>query len=314
MIHSSERQRNDLLEISLGPVILEYLTRNDVKEIMLNPDGRLWIETVNEGKFSVPETFSSIEAKRVITVIASLNKKVITQSDPVLSATLDQYKARFQGWLPPITPRPTFCIRKQAAIPLSMDDWVNQKSMSAWQAESLIHMIKNKKNIIICGGTGSGKTTLVNSLLHVISETDERIILIEDTPELYIDSQDHVNLLTTPTFSMRDCLAGTLRMRPDRIIIGEVRDGSALDLLKAWNTGHDGGVATLHANSASGALQRLEDLAMEATPQAPYRLISQVVDTIVYMVKSDGNIPALRSMTTVQGYKDGHYILRENVE
>ena len=314
MIHDSERQRNNLLEISLGPVILEYLARNDVKEIMLNPDGRLWIETMKEGKFSTPEKFSAIEAKRVITIVASLNKKTITQNDPVISATLERYKARFQGWLPPITPQPAFCIRKQAAIPLSMDDWVNQKSMSVEQAESLVDMLKNKKNIIICGGTGSGKTTLVNSLLHIISQTNERIILIEDTPELHINSQDHVNLLTTPTFSMRDCLAGTLRMRPDRIIIGEVRDGAALDLLKAWNTGHDGGIATLHANSASGALQRLEDLAMEATPQPPHRLISQVINTIVFMGRSDENIPVLRSMTTVQGYKDGHYILHERIE
>lgn len=306
----SNKQRDALLDISLGPIIQGYLKRDDVKEIMLNPDGRLWIETLKEGKFATEYTCSSSQAKRIITIAASLNNKSITSHNPVLSGTLERYKARFQGWLPPITAKPTFCIRKQATVPMTLEDWVSQGSIQPKQARVITQAITHKKNIIICGGTGSGKTTLTNTLLQKIGQTDERIITIEDTPELHINAKDHVNLLTTTNFSMQDCLAGTLRMRPDRIIIGEVRDGAALDLLKAWNTGHGGGIATLHANSPSGALQRLEDLAMEATPHKPFHLIAEVVHLIAYMEKTKKGIPVLKTLAEIQGYKDNNYIIK----
>ena len=300
---SSDTQRNALLDISLGRAIQGYLKRNDVKEIMLNPDGKLWVETLSEGKFPTEHTYSAAQAKRIITIVATLNKKAVTQDNPVISGTLKKYKARFQGWLPPITTRPTFCIRKQATIPLSMDDWVAQGSITEEQAVFITKAIRTKKNIIICGGTGSGKTTLANTLLHLICETDERIVIIEDTPELHIQVNDHVSLLCSQNITMQDCLAGTLRMRPDRIIIGEVRDGAALDLLKAWNTGHGGGIATLHANSPTGALQRLEDLAMEASRHKPCRLIAEVVDIIIYMEKTKSGMPALKTLAKLDSHE-----------
>ncbi len=308
---SSAKKREALLEISLGPEITHYLQQDNVKEIMLNPDGLLWIETHTDGKKATDYNCSATQARRIITVVASLNNKTVTKANPILSGTIERYQARFQGWLPPITSQPTFCIRKQATIPLTLDDWIRQESITPYQVLIITEAIRDKKNIIVCGGTGSGKTTLTNTLLHEVEQYHERIIIIEDTPELHINSKDHVSLLTNKDFTMRDCLAGTLRMRPDRIIIGEVRDGSALDLLKAWNTGHGGGIATLHANNPLGALRRLEDLSMEAKNHRPHHLITEVVNLIIYMEKDPAGAPKLKALSKVCGFEHNKYILKD---
>ena len=307
----SHKQRQALLEISLGSVIHNYLQQNDVKEIMLNPDGHLWVETMKKGKFSTGHVYTAAQTRRIIFIIASINHKNINKKNPVISGSLHQYRARFQGWLPPITAQPTFCIRKQTTQMISLEQWVAQGSLTNQQSTFLKKAVRDKKNIIICGGTGSGKTTLTNTLLQLIGETNDRIIVIEDTAELYIHAKDHVSLLTTHGLSMRNCLAGTLRMRPDRIIIGEVRDGAALDLLKAWNTGHNGGIATLHANSPSGALQRLEDLSMEASAHKPYRLIAEVVHFVIYIKRTSKGLPFLDQISKICGHDGEHYLLED---
>ena len=308
---NSEQQRIALLDISLGDKIVSYLKQDDVKEIMVNPDGSLWVETLTAGKKLIKAyTLSPVEVRRIISVVASLNKKHITKKNPVISAALKHYNARFQGWLPPVTSQPAFCIRKQVVAAIKLEDWIEQKSMTQYQADKIIQNIKDKKNIIICGGTGSGKTTLANTFLQLISNVNERIIIIEDTPELNVYAKDYVRLVTTENLTMRECLAGTLRMRPDRIIIGEVRDGAALDLLKAWNTGHGGGIATLHANSSAGALQRLEDLVMEVSPHRSQQLIAQVVDLIIYIEKTAGIYPVIKELAEVSGFENNQYTLK----
>ena len=166
-----------------------------------------------------------------------------------------------------------------------------------------------RQNLLIAGGTGSGKTTLANAILAEPAFAQDRVVLIEDTAELQCTAADKLEMLTKrtdPPVTMTDLVRDTLRLRPDRIIIGEVRDGSALDLLKAWNTGHPGGLATIHANSAMEALTRLEDLIGEVTQRIPYRAIAQAIHLVVFIERTPAG-RAIRSVTRVLGWDEGAY-------
>jgi len=161
--------------------------------------------------------------------------------------------------------------------------------MAAHHAEALRQAVLDRENILVVGGTGSGKTTLANALLAEIARTGDRLVILEDTRELVSTARDAVQLRTQPgSVTLADLVRSTLRLRPDRIIIGEVRGAEALDMLKAWNTGHPGGITTLHANSASSALTRLEQLVEEATTALPHALIGEAVDVIVFMSRASG--------------------------
>ncbi|MGB4057241.1 MAG: ATPase, T2SS/T4P/T4SS family [Alphaproteobacteria bacterium] len=186
--------------------------------------------------------------------------------------------------------------------------------MTKEKTDLLREAVANRKNILVAGGTGSGKTTFVNALLALPDFTQERIVIIEDTPELQCSAVDKVELLTKrtePPLTMRDLVMTTLRLRPDRIIVGEVRDGSALDMLKAWNTGHPGGIATIHANSAQDALGRLEDLVGEVSAQISYRAIASAIDLVVFMCRTQAG-REVREIVAVKGY-DGNKYVFENV-
>jgi type IV secretion system protein VirB11 len=156
--------------------------------------------------------------------------------------------------------------------------------MTQAAADRLKACVTQRYNILVAGGTSSGKTTLANALLAEMAWVDERVILIEDTRELQSPAADTVALRTRPGIvTMADLVRSTLRLRPDRIIVGEVRGPEALDMLKAWNTGHPGGIATVHANSAMSALYRIEGLVQEAVVTVPRRLIAEAVDIIVFI-------------------------------
>jgi type IV secretion system protein VirB11 len=186
--------------------------------------------------------------------------------------------------LPPVARGPCFAIRKPAGRIFTLEDYAASGVISTDQLAALKAAIATRANIIVAGGTGSGKTTLANALLAEIASLDERVVILEDTRELQCAAEDVVALRTQPgSVSLSDLVRSTLRLRPDRIIVGEVRGGEALDLLKAWNTGHPGGIATLHANSAQAALTRLEHLAMEACDAPPTALICEAIDLIVFI-------------------------------
>ena len=282
---ATERHLN-MLHTALGEALVKFLAHDDVIEIMANPDGSVWLDTLSKGKYKTPVTLSQMERLNVIKLIASMNQLAITENNPELACELSFAEARFQAWVPPVSEHPTFTIRKKARQILSIDDYVANDWISADNAAYLKKAIQQRLNILIAGGTGSGKTTFANALLHELKHSTDRIIVLEDLPELQISAQDVVHLRTSSDINMRDLVKGSLRMRPDRIIIGEVRDGAALDMLKAWNTGHPGGVCTLHANSASSVLTRLADLISEAIPQVPHHLINEAVDLILFMKKS----------------------------
>jgi type IV secretion system protein VirB11 len=169
------------------------------------------------------------------------------------------------------------------------------------------------QNILIVGGTGSGKTTLANAILAEPAFARDRVIIIEDTAELQCSAADQIQMLTKrtdPPVTMTDLVRDTLRLRPDRIIIGEVRDGSALDLLKAWNTGHPGGLATIHANSALEGLTRLEDLIGEVTQRIPYRAITQAINIVIYIERTTAG-RQVRTVGRLVGRADAGYELEE---
>ncbi|CAL7962552.1 Conjugal transfer protein TrbB [Gammaproteobacteria bacterium] len=277
------RRHLDMLTTSLGSDIATLLEDPDVIEIMLNPDGKLWAEAYGRGKYFTDIIFNPKQATNIIKLIAAYHQEIADYEHPEVACELPESRSRFQGWLPPVVIAPTFTIRKRAVRIFTLDNYVAAGSLTEEQAAQLRTSIKERKNILVAGGTGSGKTTFVNALLYELKDCKDRVIVLEDLPELQITVADCVKLMATSEISMRDLVKGVLRMRPDRIIIGEVRDGSALELLKAWNTGHPGGICTIHANSPEATISRLEDLVHEVVSVVPAHLIREAIDLIVFM-------------------------------
>lgn len=273
----------DMLSTSFGEDIAELLKNPDVIEIMLNPDGKLWAESYDKGKYFTDIVFNPKQSTNIIKLIAAYHQEIADYEHPEVACELPESRARFQGWLPPVVVAPAFAIRKRAIRIFTLDDYVENGSLTKEQAKHLRMAIKERKNILVAGGTSSGKTTFVNALLYELKDCKDRVVMLEDLPELQITVADCVKLMTTSSISMRDLVKGVLRMRPDRIIIGEVRDGAALELLKAWNTGHPGGICTIHANSPEATISRLEDLVHEVVSVVPAHLIREAIDLIVFM-------------------------------
>jgi type IV secretion system protein VirB11 len=228
----------------------------------------------------------------------------------MLATELPLSSSRFQGWLPPVVSQPCFTIRKHGKNILTLQDYENAGSITANQRSILEKAILDKKNIVISGGTSSGKTTFANALLQVLNTQKERVLILEDLPELQVETPDLVKMTTSENVSMRDLVKGSLRMRPDRIIIGEVRDGAALDLLKAWNTGHPGGVCTVHANSGDSTPHRLEDLIQEVTVTVPRSLILNAIDLIIFIQRDKHGKRKVESISQLTGYENGKYLLK----
>ncbi len=284
---SSERRRA-MLRTAMGPTIAAALADPTVIEIMVNPDGALRLDRLGEGRTDTGIRYDPAQVERIIRLVASHARTEVHATSPIVSAELpphgDGAGERFEGVLPPVSLAPCFSIRKPAAKIYTLMDYVSDGIMPADTARLLSLAVVDRKNILVAGGTSSGKTTLANALLAEMAHLDERVILIEDTRELQCAASDVVALRTRPGIvGMADLVRSTLRLRPDRIIVGEVRGAEALDMLKAWNTGHPGGIATVHANSALSALYRLEQLVQETVVTVPRRLIADAIDMIVFI-------------------------------
>ena len=297
------------LKRELGPLVLEQLENDKIIEIMLNSDGQLWSETYGSTMTKIGEmTHSSAHA--LMTTIASTLNTSITADNPILEGELPIDGSRFEGLIPPVVSRPVFTIRKKATRIISIEEYVNEMMMTAHQKHMIISAVKKRKNMLVVGGTGSGKTTLTNAIIKTISEyaPDHRIIIIEDTAEIQCESTNAVILRSTDKISMDRLLKATMRLRPDRILVGEVRGGEALALLKAWNTGHAGGIATIHANHAQAGLMRLEQLIGEVSQYPMQGLISEAIDVIIVIEKTrEGR--RVTEIKEVIGYKDNTYQL-----
>ena len=217
---------------------------------------------------------------------------------------------RFEGVLPPVSAAPCFSIRKPASRIHTLDDYVAAGVLAPVQADILRAAVAERLNILIAGATSAGKTTLANALLAEVARQDERVVILQDVPELQCAASDCVTLRTRPgVVSMADLVRSTLRLRPDRIVVGEVRGGEALDLLKAWNTGHPGGLSTVHANSARSALYRLEQLVQECVVSVPRRLIAEAIDLVVF-IRGRGTGRRVETLARVTGLDStGDYLV-----
>jgi type IV secretion system protein VirB11 len=285
----SSARRRAMLRTAMGPEIASALADPRTQEIMVNPDGALRIDRLGEGRIDTGVRIPPAQVERIIRLVASHARAEIHGDRPVISAELPPHAEgrageRFEGVLPPVSEAPCFSIRKPAERLHLLEDYVAEGIMPAEAAELLRTAVADRLNILVAGGTSSGKTTLANALLAEMASVDARVILIEDTRELQCPLPDTVALRTRAgAASMTDLVRSTMRLRPDRIVVGEVRGPEALDMLKAWNTGHPGGIATVHANSARAALTRIEQLVQEAVVTVPQQLIAEAIDIIAFI-------------------------------
>ncbi|MER8369921.1 P-type conjugative transfer ATPase TrbB [Mesorhizobium sp. M1348] len=289
-----------MLRTALGPAIAGFLDDPAIVEVMLNPDGRLWVDRLSEGLVASNEILIAADGERIVRLVAHHVGAEVHSGSPRVSAELPGGE-RFEGLLPPVVKAPTFAIRKPAVAVFTLQDYVAAGIMTEGQADVLQLAVETRKNVLVAGGTSTGKTTLVNALLAEVAKTAERVVLIEDTRELQCAAPNLVALRTKDgVASLSDLVKSSLRLRPDRIPIGEVRGAEALDLLKAWGTGHPGGIGTIHANSAIGALRRLEQLVQEAVVTVPRALIGETID-IIAVLAGRGSARRLVEIALVDG-------------
>lgn len=317
IVSESHRRLYEKLCRDLGEQIVAYLEDNDVNEIMLNPDGKLWVDRSSSGQCCVGN-MNKAQAFSILNSVAGIHNFVVSQHTPRLEAELPFFRAmkgeRFTGQIPPIVSSPCFTIRKKSEVVFNLSDYVATKRMTKKQAEVLKKLVTERKNILVCGGPGSGKTTVTNALIIEAVKRDEnqRILILEDLPELQCSAPNKVSFLTSDDVDMTGLLRAAMRMRPDRILLGEVRGKEALDMLKAWNTGCPGGVCTVHANGTEEAIQRILDLAMESgltTP--PISLVLHTIDAVVSVVRSNNQKGFIHEIVKLRGYENEKFIFEK---
>lgn len=309
---STKRRALIKLERELGDIV-EYLRDSRTVEIILNPDSSIWIEKLGEPMQRVG-TLSPSRAESIMRTIAGFHGKELTRNNPILECELPIDGSRFAGQISPVVLNPSFAIRKKACSVFTLEQYVDNKIMSQYQCEKIKEFIAEHRNILVVGGTGSGKTTLLNAMIDAMCRINpaERIIIIEDTGELQCSAQNSVQYHTTVDISMTHLLKASLRMRPDRILVGEVRGSEALDLLDAWNTGHDGGLGTLHSTSAKSGLTRLKSLITRnsSAPKSIEPIIAEAVHVIVNISRTkNGRI--VNEIIEVIGYENNKYIFNK---
>ena len=300
------------LERDVGPEFLAAFNHPRTLELMLNPDGTLFLERLGEAMVQIG-TMPPDKAQSILETVAGIHRREITRASPLLECEWPLCNARIAGQFPPVVRQPSFQIRKHPIQVFTLDDYVAKGEMTEGQRKAIVEAIGARRNIFVSGGTGSGKTTLVNAMLMQMAALfpDVRLILIEDTGEIQCRARNHVQWHTTVTVTLRDLIRHSLRARPDRVIVGEVRGAEALDLLIILNTGHEGGLATVHANSARSCLSRLKSL-VSMHPESPKPIepvIAEAVHLIVHIEKTpQGRL--VQEVLEVSGYRDGDYITK----
>lgn len=296
----------EALRRNLGEVCMRALEDKRVIEVMLNPDGKIWIDRLGEGMSWTGHSMAAAQARSVFSTMSSMLGVTVTEDEPILEGELPLDGSRFEGLLPPVVQAPTFAIRKKASLVFTLEEYLKSGILMRRHYDEVLRAVDDRENILIVGSTGSGKTTLVNAVLAAIASrwNDQRIVLMEDTGEIQCKAENVVTLRANDSTNMTRLLKATMRLRPDRIIVGEVRGGEALALLKAWNTGHPGGVSTVHANGGEAGLTRLEQLIGEVSVNPMPQLIAEAVNLVVF-IKRDARKPAGRvisEVVRVKGY------------
>ncbi len=297
-----------MLRTALGPAISTLLQDPSVVEVMLNPDGRIWVDRLSAGLADTGEILSAADGERIVRLVAHHVGVEVHARSPRVSAELPETGERFEGFLSPVVSSPAFAIRKPAVAVFTLDDYVTAGIITVDQAATLRQAVTSRVNILVAGGTSTGKTTLTNALLAEVAEGTDRVVIIEDTRELQCAAPNLVAMRTKDgVATLSDLVRSSLRLRPDRILIGEVRGAEALDLLKAWGTGHPGGIGTIHAGSGIGALRRLEQLIQEAVVTVPRAMIAETID-LVAVLAGRGSARRLVELARIEGLgPDGDY-------
>ena len=308
---TSQDRRIQMLRTAMGPLIATALEDPDVVEIMLNPDRTLWVDRLSSGRAPLGAELPEADGERIIRLVAAHVGAEVHRGRPLLTAELPETGERFEGILPPAAPGPAFALRKRAVSIIWLDHYIADGILTANQADFLRRAVRERQNILIAGATSSGKTTLANALLAEIATTGDRVLVLEDTIELQCAARDHVPLRTRAgVVSMTELVRATMRLRPDRVIVGEVRGGEALDLIKVWGTGHPGGIATIHAGSTLGALLRLEQLILEVAVNPPRALIAEAVSVVIH-IAGRGRHRRVDSIARVIGFDGTSYRLAD---
>lgn len=303
---------NTLLNLSFGSEITKYLNDPDITEIMKNDDGKMFVTSFTKGELYIGE-MNAQKAWSIVTLVASHINKEVTYADPIVRAELPESGYRFEGNIPPVSTTSVFNIRKHSILDLTLDNYINSEIMTATQAEVIREAVEEHKNILVVGGTNSGKTTLCNAILNEMAKYEERIVIIEDTNELKCICRNRLFLRSTKHTSIQELLASTLRRTPKRIVVGEVRTGeAALDLIDAWNTGHSGGLSTIHANTASSGLTRLSGLIRRVSKSTLKEEIGEAIDLLI-SIQIDKTRRKVQEILKVNGYdkKNEEYILEK---
>ncbi|STU23969.1 VirB11 [Klebsiella pneumoniae] len=314
MTATSLDRRIQMLRTAMGPLIAAALEDPDVVEVMLNPDRTLWVDRLSSGRAPMGVELPDADGERIIRLVAAHVGAEVHRGQPLLSAELPETGERFEGILPPAVPGPAFALRKRAIGVIPLERYVIDGMMTSAQAGFLVRAVRERQNVLIVGATSSGKTTLANALLAEIAATGDRVLVLEDTVELQCAARDHVPLRTRAgVVSMTELVRSSMRLRPDRVVVGEVRGAEALDLIKVWGTGHPGGIATIHAGSALGALLRLEQLILEVAVNPPRALIAEAVNVVIH-IAGRGRKRRIESIARVVGFDGVGYQLADALE
>ena len=314
MSATSLDRRIQMLRTAMGPLIAAALEDPDVVEVMLNPDRTLWVDRLSSGRAPMGVELPEADGERIIRLVAAHVGAEVHRGQPLLSAELPETGERFEGILPPAAPGPAFALRKRAIGVIPLERYVIDGMMTSAQAGFLVRAVRERQNVLIAGATSSGKTTLANALLAEIAATGDRVLVLEDTVELQCAARDHVPLRTRAgVVSMTELVRSSMRLRPDRVVVGEVRGAEALDLIKVWGTGHPGGIATIHAGSALGALLRLEQLILEVAVNPPRALIAEAVNVVIH-IAGRGRKRRIESIARVVGFDGVGYQLADALE
>lgn len=291
--------RNEVLDVVLGTELVTLFNRGDITEIYVNSDGYIRYLSGTEGKVITNISLTDKQRAAIIELIAGQADKIVNEDIPSISTEIRGYGYRFQGELPPIVKTPEFNIRKRATIVFTLDDYVANGTITENYKDYIENAVILRKNILIVGGTATGKTTFLNAILEAMARLSpfHRIISLEDLPELQCSASDYSPMFTKQEtnsekaikYNMTRLLRECMRRSPDRIVIGEVRYGCAYTMLKAWNTGHPGGACTVHANSAMSGINRIKSLAQEDPDSSGdiKELIGDAIDVIVSIVHTD---------------------------
>ena len=306
------RRNLEKLRREMGEEIRKAMDNPQVIEIMLNPDGKVWIDKIGSGMEFLCY-MSAVQALQMLGTVAHMLGTVINYHNPVVEGELPGDGSRVEGVIPPIVPNPVFNIRKKASAIFSLAEYIKSGRTTDEDVHILCKAISARKNILVVGGTGTGKTTFVNAILNEMKTLTphHRLLILEDTLELQCSMDNFVSMRTSSDKSMQDLLKVTMRQRPDRIIIGEVRGKEALDMLKAWNTGHPGGVCTVHANDARAGLLRIEQLISEISQSSMRDLIAEAIDVVAFLVRDPHIGPKLSELISVDGVLDGQYVFHD---